>query len=643
MGIKGLWGYFDKCSPVKFRNVSGADLRELVVDGYSLMYHLHEHYRFAARFGGQYPQMRQGFEEFFGILKRNGIRVVVIFDGVDYNEEKQDTHDYRRKQTIEAILSVLNRERREPGRSVIPLMATEVFFAVLRSKEIEFTVVDGDADRKIAQIANFKQCPVLGSDSDYYIYQLNSGYLPLERFEWRGGAISGELYHYQDFLQAASLKSADLLLGIPLLLGNDFYTAGIKRSLPIAFGSARKSVRVEDVVDYLIRFSSLKECIWDLETKLSSKDRGGIQHMNSNLGLLEEVYDASPVFKSDPLTEMDLVADMKQKDGRLVPKELVYMFRSGFVGLSVLEALCKNTVDLQVCMEDLKQSPCQDAGLHIRLTIYALLYYHADEATVSELIRCCPNYLDFKHNPHIFRPREIVSNVPPTCRNYVDICNLSIELRRNVLLSCLGASEAYPERLAKLPENFHLLVLLSHFWSRQCCPSKLQVESLLKCCLLLQSGITSDTIRSDKRFRKDVHPEPRVIHIFAQWQVIFKQACTLNHILSEPFTPIDIAQHYDGSLLHTVLYYSNDHRFAEKFGINRRLYTDLLETIASCCDDDKSMASTKSQDKVPAKEGLGKKRKPAKETISLDIGVTNRFAMLDLSDSDNSASSEDDS
>ena len=643
MGIKGLWGYFDKCSPVSFKNVTGADLREIVVDGYSLMYHLHEDHNLPVRFGGQYPQMKWGFDEFFGILKKNGINVLVVFDGVDYNEEKQDTHDHRRRQTIDAVLSVLQGKYREPGRSVIPLLATEVFFSVLRSREIEFVVVDGDADRKIAQIANFKQCPVLGSDSDYYIYQLNQGYIPLERFEWRSGVVSGQLYQYQEFLRSAFLESPDLLLGIPLLLGNDFYTAVVKRSLPAVFGGAKKNVRVEDVVNYLAVFSTLGECIVDLEEKLSSRDSSGIESMKKGLELLKEVYDATPMFESDPVHELELSADMPRKDGQRVPNVLVTLFRRGFVGIPVMEALCKHTVDLQVCMEDLNQPPCQDAGEHVRKTVYALLYYHVEEATVSELIRCSPNYRDFRHHPLIIRPKEIVPQPPQTCRSYTEICDLPIELRRTILVNCLGVSEVKVEQISKLPEAYHLLALVTLFWSSSCNPSKLHVESLLKCFLLTQNGKTSEVVaRSDKRFRKPLNINPQAAHVFARWQVIFKDTSSLNRVLSEPYSPVDISQHYDGILLYMIMYFSNDHKFAQACRFDNRLYEDLRRCV-DCQKEVKSNSDNRSQGKIPAKEGLTKKHKPMKSTLNPDIGVSNRFALLGLSDDDDKSSSSDES
>ena len=67
-----------------------------------------------------------------------------------------------------------------------PPLADLVFCHVLRKLGIHFIFVDGDADQNIAQIANsyVYQFPVIADDSDYFVFDLCAGYMPLSaKFE----------------------------------------------------------------------------------------------------------------------------------------------------------------------------------------------------------------------------------------------------------------------------------------------------------------------------------------------------------------------------------------------------------------------------------------------------------------------------
>ena len=88
---------FVKSSDIRLKRVTSADFNGLVVDGKSLMYHLSRSSGLACTFGGQYPELERILEGFFKALLSNRIIVVVVFDGIDCDEQKRGTKLRRKK------------------------------------------------------------------------------------------------------------------------------------------------------------------------------------------------------------------------------------------------------------------------------------------------------------------------------------------------------------------------------------------------------------------------------------------------------------------------------------------------------------------------------------------------------------------
>ncbi|KAJ7362096.1 Protein asteroid 1 [Desmophyllum pertusum] len=96
---------------------------KLVIDGSSLCYYL---YRLDCQCGGQYDEFYNTVLSFFDALISNGVESFVIFDGADDPSGKNE------------------------------------------------------ADTEIASLACAWDCPVLSNDSDFFIFDIKEGYIPLD-------------------------------------------------------------------------------------------------------------------------------------------------------------------------------------------------------------------------------------------------------------------------------------------------------------------------------------------------------------------------------------------------------------------------------------------------------------------------------
>ena len=94
------------------------------------------------------------------------------------------------------------------------------FMQVVRDMEIEFCVAEGDADKVIASLANHHNCPVLSSDSDFFIFDLKCGFVHFNRYRDREG--KNPFYDIAQFRREFELQHYELCLLIPVLCGNDF-------------------------------------------------------------------------------------------------------------------------------------------------------------------------------------------------------------------------------------------------------------------------------------------------------------------------------------------------------------------------------------------------------------------------------------
>ena len=217
MGIQGLTTF------IKYNFSEGWIRREikgpLVIDGYSLGYTLHYDNCIGWVHGGQYEDYRQILLRFFNSLQSCDIQPMVMFDGVDYKREKEPVLWRRRQDGVRAVREQLLGEE---DHLLYPLMAGHVYREVLRELDVPMYFADGDADCDTVALANHYSCPVVANDSDYYMFNVIGGYIPLERLEWSSKPITAEVYMLDQFMKVFKYPSPELCRMIPALVGNDF-------------------------------------------------------------------------------------------------------------------------------------------------------------------------------------------------------------------------------------------------------------------------------------------------------------------------------------------------------------------------------------------------------------------------------------
>ncbi|XP_065798866.1 protein asteroid homolog 1 isoform X5 [Muntiacus reevesi] len=181
MGIRGLMSFVEDHSNEFFTDVKLRDTK-IIIDGYALFHRLYFNSNLELRYGGDYDSFTDVVQKFFESLFACKICPYVVLDGgCDISDKKLNTLKDRAREKIQMAhsLSVGG------GGYVCPLLIREVFIQVLIKLQVCFVQCFSEADRDIMTLANYWNCPVLSSDSDFCIFDLKSGFCPLNGFQWR--------------------------------------------------------------------------------------------------------------------------------------------------------------------------------------------------------------------------------------------------------------------------------------------------------------------------------------------------------------------------------------------------------------------------------------------------------------------------
>jgi hypothetical protein len=96
--------------------------------------------------------------------------------------------------------------------SLLPPFSIGLAIETLRKLGRKVAIALEEADTLIARLASQYQAPILSRDSDFFMYDLPKGYIPLDSLvKIEGfGSLSGRVYHRQDLSKALNIPE-DLL------------------------------------------------------------------------------------------------------------------------------------------------------------------------------------------------------------------------------------------------------------------------------------------------------------------------------------------------------------------------------------------------------------------------------------------------
>jgi hypothetical protein len=209
MGVPFLSTFIDDFlfatkNPSKSVNLTN---QNVIIDGYSFFYFIYDQTRnedqsksmaqrvTATQFGydGLWEKLRKSLRQF----KENCANVIVVFDGVS----KPNKH---RRPDPERASSV----KFNDDSCGLPSLLRDELSLILHNLKIEIYVSQGEADPIIVQMARKRDAYIVARDSDYYLYEIKRGYVPLPYLEL--STLEGQYYHMTDVFQGMTQRSTAL-------------------------------------------------------------------------------------------------------------------------------------------------------------------------------------------------------------------------------------------------------------------------------------------------------------------------------------------------------------------------------------------------------------------------------------------------
>ncbi len=569
MGIPRFTSYVDN-------NFTGW-LREevkgnLVIDGFSLCYHL---YSCDWSHGGQYSEYRNKVAHCFISMGQSGITPIVVMDGVDYKEEKVETVMKRRNNALKTIhkhtSSNQSRKREVLVDGVLPPLTLRVFIMVMQELKIKFIVADGEGDCAIYELANMYSCPVLSRDSDFLMFKLKGGYIPLNRFHWEAMPINAEVYYYHAFCSQMKFNDPDVRLLVPAIVGNDFLAAvdteefvSYMAKQAQVYGRGHHNPKLSTIVRYIVLFNSLDHFVERLQS-IPCLSENVKDTLRENCALVRS-YDSD---KTTTLERMNKVTELRAFNSEEFPDWILRQFRFG--NMYCMEALVLGKYMHDIFIDNTTDSTCSHSSMPIRQYIYGLTGY----SLITEYGREGQQLV----GKGVHANTTISGHALP---NLSQIPVLSSSEREHLLYSILGCAD--DPQLLNLPEDWKLAMAATKYWVSHCSPSAHQIKAMILNFVVyatcpgevpnmhLQFEIPLDFLRSSQWMP--------MLHKYSQWQSVYADTLSLNQLLMLPLLPLSPAQLYDGRLVLFFAYPENEEDFlASRLPIDQSLYAELLDVV----------------------------------------------------------------
>uniref|UniRef100_A0A087X7C6 Asteroid domain-containing protein n=2 Tax=Poecilia formosa TaxID=48698 RepID=A0A087X7C6_POEFO len=444
MGVKGMKTLVKESGTLEdvgFKNSA------VVIDGPNLYYSLYFNSKpkLDQQHGGDYSAFRGLVCQFFSSLKSCNIKPLVLLDG-GAEPIKNKTVETRLKDKLQKAKR-LSESRAGEWDNILPPLVKDVFIQVLQELQVEIQQCFGEADLTAALKANEKKCPVLSNDSDFYIFDVQEGFLSIDGFQWESvtqGAIPAQRYKISQFCRCFNVDEHHMPI-FAALSGNDY-----------------SQLEKEDIKKLIGKYLEAQQ-----------PGQSSTSRQRAILKFLGEFRGKTP--EEAVTAALQLVGRSKQEDLELylnsaqqyalkepprpnLPQWVIQEIQRGRLTSFVTSVVTQKSMTLTPLVEDFSQPSSYSASLRIRQFFYGLLLG-------TEL---CTEY--DREGAEDMRPKQVtpvLAGVTPEELQKLELEHLNEApegLRRTVLyeaLGCLGLD------IEHIPDQLKLPLCVTRFWYQQ--------------------------------------------------------------------------------------------------------------------------------------------------------------------------------
>lgn len=501
MGVKGLTPFLE--ANFGFQSVLLKGFEAVVIDGNNICFTLYEKKVKECERGGEYQEFSELVRSFFRDFIDQKVKPIVVLDGLR-ESNKIPVLCERRKQFY-SNLEVVQEGSKPAGRvKVIPTLVLPTFLIVIQELDIELHVSAGEGDLLVAAISNATpNCPVLSSDSDFFMYELRNGCIPYSKFH----RSTCSLYHMEDFRTQFHLSDPVMRLLIPAVHGNDFISGEREHH--------------GDIAQTIAELKKYKSC----EEYLSCHE-----HLHCNYEAVKKQY-------CEVKSPEDILHDAV--DNTSFPVNV-----SVGIGETSLDAYF-SLLRITSTAEDV-----EDSHTVVNLTSSAL------EQICQDSVWSCSQYirkyqyglLGCKHVQEITRGKNssdlIKTSVRAKCLipfvALAEAVHLSRDVREGMLLTMLKCKKMSTDvwlQLLHLPPELKLPVATTFYWYKSSAVVDTRLVKALLSCFMDSSSLQG----KGRNFKLED------VHAFCEWQSVYSDVLALNYMLHSPFQPTNPGMLYSGN------------------------------------------------------------------------------------------------
>uniref|UniRef100_A0A3Q4BW57 Asteroid domain-containing protein n=1 Tax=Mola mola TaxID=94237 RepID=A0A3Q4BW57_MOLML len=630
MGVQGLTTYVEGnrrfLQDVKFRD------SRLVIDGCSLYFRLYFNHCLDQQHGGDYDAFSCLLSQFFAALAACNIQPYVVLDGgIDPSNKKLPTLRQRLLSKIKEADSLSH------GRNgwVLPILTRDVFIQVLTQRGIPLVQCPFEADREIACLAHQWSCPVLTNDSDFYIFDLPGGYLPLHFFQWTN--LNGKASHHYISARCYTTNGLCRWFGglnkmlLPLcavLTGNDYGAPkGAETLLSLldlnvsARGGGRgkgNASRIERLLIWLSSFSSPVEALEEVSRLMGDGLKAG-SRLSSQLWVGMQEYHITPQSTLARWFSGGKAAPRGWISG--LPECLSLAAAQGLLAPLVVDTVVMRRVLLIPQVENSKLASSHWSARALRQAVYGILLLrgHDAQTQVHESIK---QGARVEAHP----PRYPLS-------------------RLGILLEVLGIKEA---ALTPVPRHLNLAVAVTGFWLQEATPTPSQPQLQALVLGMVYGELSRNSQPGNQQAGEKRGLDVGMAHSLSQWQACLWTALCLNQLLLLPMPephlscenilyiccPLSLCfRLFSGTLVHGLFKCLKGGRAAESLlgGGSGQLYSSLLDAAKNCgckAKPPSSAAERRKRGQRRGRRGRGRGGRGAWSGCRGTEEINNMFALL---------------
>ncbi|XP_021475946.2 protein asteroid homolog 1 [Oncorhynchus mykiss] len=526
--------------------------------------------------GGDYDAFEDQVCKFFKALRDCDIDPFVIVDGgSDYTDKKFETKKNR-------ALSRINRAKSlsmglQGSGGILPTLIKHVFKQVLISLNVPYAQCICEADQDIASLARSWNCPVLSNDSDFYIFDIQAGFLPTSHFHWqrvsmqRGSSIRYipcKQYTTTSFCRHFNINR-QVLPVFAAMLGNDYvklHNMGVSLRWEEYTSMEGRFARFDGLLNWLARFHGQKDAldsVLRLISHCNNRQKTGAVLHGLSLGI--EEYHLPP-----SCLERFFNDGVGPGPGRLpeplrvLPDWTLLPLMEGRLPSCMVDVLLLGRMMQGAQVED-PSLPCgNNTSRSIRQVLYGLLLggRRADHSRQRPPVDEVEEY--YREGKSL--TSSMVEAILPSAAEHIQLDTLHqaprlVQLK--VFLETLGVSQS---TLSGVPPHLRLPVAVTCYWLRHAhSPPELPVLQALLLGLVYgelcrkrksQRGFMEGPVL--ERLRGLIQRGRRsldlgVAHAYSQWQCCLKESLHLNQLLCFPLDEPQCAWLYKGTLVHQLV------------------------------------------------------------------------------------------